>query len=157
MMYKLLILFVVLFASLGAETLKVSSALDSLHKFGYKSQHNKRLMIPNVVETIIISFEKDNSAMINEYLNKQKSQYLDSYNSIFIADISKMPSIITKLFALPKMKTYKHTIYLHNADQFAKFVPSKEGKATIVTFKDKEVQSISFIETIDELKLVLEK
>lgn len=155
-MSKLLIAFTILFSILGAETLKVSSELDSLHRYPYENQHGMIKIVPNYVKTIIISFEKDNSAMINAYLNKQKSNYLESYKAIFIADISKMPSIITKLFALPKMKKYKHTIYLHNSDEFAKFVPSKEGEATVLKFKGRTVQSISFISTIDEMKKVIE-
>ena len=156
-MYKILLALTILISAVAAETLKVSTPVDSLHKYSYESQHGKIKMVPNYVKTIVISFEKDNSAMINEFLNKQEPSYLESHNAIFIADINRMPSIITKMFALPKMKKYKHTIYLHNTDKFEKFVPSKDGKATILKFKDKQVKSISYISTIDELKSVLEQ
>jgi len=156
-MFKNILLALLVWSSLSAQGLQIGSELSSLHKYRYMNQHEKLELIPNYISTIVVSFEKDNSAMINEFLQSKESDYLKKRNAIFIADISKMPSMVTKFFALPKMKKYKHTIYLHNTDEFAKYVPAKEDKATIIKFKGQTVTEISYISTVKELQGILTK
>lgn len=60
-----------------------------------------------------------------------------------------MPSIITKLFALPKMRKYDHEILLIYDEEDKRFI-SKEEKSTLYTLKDGVIKSIDFI-TKDDL------
>ena len=156
-MRKIALLFFSLSAFLLASTLELSSPLSSLQKFEYETQHEKAITIPDDVQTIIISDEKDSSAMINKFLNSKEKEFLEKKHTVFIADISKMPSLITSLFALPKMKKYKHTIYLHYTDEFAKFIPIVEEKVIILTIQNDKVSKISYITTLKELQEIFEK
>jgi len=156
-MKKILVLLVFVISMVGADALKISSPISGLNKFEYESPQAKKMLIPDDTRTIIVSFEKDTGKLVNEYLDAKYPPYLSRVRAVFIADISKMPSLITRFFALPKLKKYKHTIYLHYKDEFAKYVPSKDEKVTIIKLKDKIVQDISFISTKEELKAALER
>ena len=156
-MNKILILLALAISFAGADTLKVSSPIAEFNKFVYENPQGKKINISNTTRTIIVSFEKDTGKLVNEYLDTKHPLYLGRLGAVFIADINKMPSIITKLFALPMFRDYKHPIYLHYKDKFEKYVPSKEDKVTVIKLKNEKVQSISFISTQEELKGVLEK
>ena len=156
-MNKILILLALAISFVGADALKISSPISGFNKFAYENPDGQKMTIPDTTKTIVVSFEKDTGKLVNNYLDTKQPAYLSRLNSVFIADINRMPTIITKLFALPKLRDYKHPIYLHYQEEFEKYVPSKEEQITIIKLKDKKVQSISYISTQDELKAVLEK
>jgi len=155
-MKKILILLAFAISFLGADTLKVSSPITDFFKFKYESPQGKIMKIDDDTRTILISFEKDTGKLVNSYLDKKYPPYLSKVNAVFIADISKMPSLITRFFALPKLRKYKHLIYLHYDDEFVNTIPNKEDKVTVIKLKNKKVLSISFISTEAEIKAALE-
>jgi len=144
-------------AILGAAPLKVGSLINSLDGFKYETPTGRQMKIPKKTKLVIVAFEKDTGALVNEYLNTQNPFYLPRNNSVFIADISKMPSVITSMFALPKLQKYKHLIYLHYDDKFKNIVPNEEQKITLLRVEDSKIKEISFISTQQELKTAIEK
>ncbi|MFC2073742.1 hypothetical protein ACFLR3_00680 [Campylobacterota bacterium] len=145
------------FTLFAADALTIGTHLGTLKNYKYENQHKYPMQIPTTTKLLIVSFEKDTGALVNDYLDTKKSSYIVDHNAIFIADINRMPSIITTMFALPKMQKYKHPIYLHYEDQFENFVPHEEEKLTLLRVKDEKVESISYISTLDELKAAIEK
>jgi len=95
--------------------------------------------------TLILSFEKDVSKQIKNYIYAQEDNYLTRHNIHYIADISAMPSLLTSLFAIPKMKKFKFNVSLIYDEKEAKTLMRQEGKVTVVTLKDNKVTSIKFI------------
>jgi len=144
-------------ALLNASSLQVNSELKELNNFKYETPQGRQMKVPKSTRLIVVAFEKDTGALVNDYLKTQDPMYMPKRNAIFIADINKMPTIITNLFALPKMKEYKHLVYLHYQEEFQNFVPHKEEKLTLIQIKDGKVENISYISTKDELKAAIEK
>lgn len=145
------------FSILNASAIEVGSALSQLNDFKYETPQGREMRIPRSPSLIIVAFEKDTGALVNEYLNTKNPFYLQKNRSIFIADISKMPTIITNTFALPKLRKYKHLIYLHFDENFQRVIPNKKEKVTLLHIKDSKVESISYISTKEELKAAIEK
>jgi len=145
-MKRILLSLLVMGLSLFASEFKIG---DKIGTFSILNQHDKKVTIDDSIEKIIVSFEKDTGANINEYLSKKYPLFLKNNNAVFIANISGMPSIITKLFALPKMRKYDHEILLIYDEDDKRFI-SKEEKSTLYTLKDGVIKSIDFI-TKDDL------
>jgi len=156
-MYKILISLILVFSFVGADTLKIFSPIAVFDKFVFENPNGQKMTIPDTTRTIVVSFEKDTGKLVNGYLETKQTTYLSKHDAVFIADINNMPTIITKLFALPKLREYKHPIYLHFEEEFEKYVPVMEEQVTVIKLEDKKVQSISYISTLDELKAVFEK
>lgn len=156
-MNKFLIALTLNVAILSAAPLKIDSSLEMLESFKYETPQGRQMKIPNKTKLVIVAFEKDTGALVNEYLNTQSPFYLLKNNSIFIADINKMPTIVTNMFALPKLQKYKHLIYLHYSDKLQDTVPNKEQKITLLRFENSKIKEISYISTVLELKTAIEK
>lgn len=156
-MNKFLVALTLSVAILSAAPLKIDSSLEMLESFEYETPQGRQMKIPKKTKLVIVAFEKDTGALVNEYLDKQSPFYLLKNNSIFIADINKMPSIVTSMFALPKLQKYKHLIYLHYSDKLQKAVPNKEQKITLLRFENSKIKEISYISTVLELKTAIEK
>lgn len=149
-MFKKLLLCLFLGGSLWAST--AFNEGDKIGNFSLLNQFDVKQTVDNSVETIVVSFEKDTGAQLNEFLSKQTPDFLQQHKAVFIANISGMPSIITKMFALPKMRNYKHSILLIYDESDVRF-KSQEGKSTVYKLKDGIIQSIEFI-TQDDLKTI---
>ncbi|PLY07202.1 MAG: hypothetical protein C0625_06190 [Arcobacter sp.] len=121
---------------------------QNINSFSLADQFDKIHTVNGNIKTIVVSFEKGTGADINEFLDKKPADFLQKNNAVFIANISGMPSIITKLFALPKMKKYKHNILLIYDEKDTRFL-QKEDKSTVYKLENGVIKSINYIEKED--------
>jgi hypothetical protein len=142
-----------------SSTLLLSSLLladfkvgDTLPPIELSDQFDKEFKVEASDTTIVMAFEKDVSITVADYLKSKPSSFLAEQHSKYISDISTMPSMITSMFALPKMRKYPFSVLLIN-DDFGKQFNRQDGKITIFTLKKGEIKSIKFI-TSDELPKV---
>lgn len=150
MMIKNIILTIALSVYLMANQFNIDQKIGS---FALSDQFDKIYTIDNMVKTLIVSFEKDTGKDVNEFLAAQKVDFLEKNNAVFIANISGMPSIITSLFALPKMKKYKHSILLIYNENDKRFLQKSE-KTTVYKIDNGVIKSINFISSKDELEKI---
>jgi hypothetical protein len=128
-----------------AGELSINSKLPS---FSLSDQFDTKYTIDESTKIIIVSFEKDTGKEVNEFLDTKKANFLQKHHAVFIANISGMPMFITKMFALPKMRNYKHKILLiydENDDRFT----FKEGSSTLYKLEDGVIKKIEFIHKQD--------
>lgn len=146
---KKIILFLSLVLCAFSQELSIN---DKINNFSLANQFDEKKTIDSKINTIIVSFEKDTGKEVNEFLEQKTSDFLREHHAVFIANISGMPMIITKMFALPKMKNYKHEILLiydENDDRFK----AQEGMSTLYRLENGVIKSIEFI-TKDDLEKV---
>jgi len=111
-----------------------------------EDQFEKRHTVNEKDKLVIVSYERDVSDAVNAYLKKQPKGFLADRNAKYIADISAMPTIISTLFALPKMRDYSYPIMLNYDGGFGKKFDKKEGKLTVYRLEDGKVVSIDFVD-----------
>ena len=156
-MYKVFLFFSLCFSVLNADFLHVDSATARLNDFEYKTPNDTMVKIPKDVKIIIASFEKETGAFVNAYLNERDAAYLKAHGAVFIADISKMPSVITTMFAIPKLKKYKHPIHINYSEGFDTVVPAQEEMVTLLFVENGKIKEIGYVATKEELRAAIEK
>lgn len=139
-MKKLLLTSLLLSSSLLAD-FRVG---DTLPPIELSDQFDKKFQVKSSDKSIIMAFEKDISIAIAEYLNRKPSNFLEQKHIKYISDISAMPSFVTSMFALPKMKKYPFSVLLIN-DDFGKQFNHQEGKITIFKLQKGKITSIQYI------------
>ena len=72
-------------------------------------------------------------------------------SAIFISNITSNPTIMTKMFTIPHLRDYKHTILLVHDENSIKFL-KEENKATIYSISGGQVNNIQYISSKDELE-----
>ncbi|SEB07300.1 hypothetical protein SAMN05660964_03399 [Thiothrix caldifontis] len=152
MLKKLLFLTLLCFglnATAFAAELKVGDALPAI---SLKDQHDKAITVAADVQTLLFAIEKPPSELLNTYLMKQDKDFLTTKKAYFLADISGMPSMITKMFALPNMRERPYSILLAYDAKEAEFMPRQKDHVTLVKVKAGKVDKILFIK--DEATLV---
>jgi hypothetical protein len=146
-MIKKLLLTVFLGLSAFANSLTVGNNLPVLT---VKDQFEKEHTIDSTVKTIIFSASKAESTTIKEFLNTKEKDFLETNHISYVADITGMPSLISKFIALPKMRDYTFPILLIDEDNKALF-PVEEDKITIITLDNSKITDVKYIKTAEDL------
>ncbi len=142
------ILFTVLLSlATFANALNIGDATPS---FQIKDQFKKDNVIKADTKIILFAGDKGMSEVLRDYLKPKGKGFLESKKAYYMADISGMPSLIAKFFALPKMKKYPFSILLVDEEQTKSF-DKKEDNITVYTIKDGKVSDIKYIKTAKEL------
>lgn len=150
-MLKKLILSILLSTLVYSSSLKLN---DKISNFSLTDQFDRIHTITSDVSTIVITFEKETLNSVNDFLSKKERDFLKKNNAIFIANISCLPNIFTRMFTLPKLRDYKYPILLIYDEKSAKFF-EVENKITVYSIEDGIVKNIRYLNSIFELEEIL--
>ena len=147
-MLKKLILSTLICFYANASTLKID---DKISTFSLVNQFDKIHTITSEISIIIVTFQKETTNLVNDFLSSKNSDFLDKNNTIFINNISSIPSIVIKMFTIPKMRDYKYDILLIYNENNKKFI-EEENKITVYFIQNGYIKDIKFISSIYELE-----
>jgi hypothetical protein len=150
-MLKKLILSILICIYSNANTLKIN---DKISNFSLANQFDKIHTVNSEISMIIVTFQRNTSNLVNDFLSSKDSDFLHKNNTIFINNISSIPSIVTKMFIIPKMRDYKYDILLIYNENNKKFI-EEENKITIYFIENSFVKDIKYISTEEELESIL--
>jgi hypothetical protein len=140
-MKKLLLIGTLLTLSVFAEF----NVGDTFPKTVLDDQFKKSMEVENSDKLVIMAFEKDTSIGISTFLKAQSKDFMAKKQMKYISDISSMPSFVTSMFALPKMKKYPFSVMLIE-DEFGKQFNRKDAKVTLYKLKNRKIIAIEFID-----------
>ena len=147
-MLQKLILSMIVCIYANAGTLKID---DKISTFSLVNQFDKIHTITSEISMIIVTFQKETTNLVNDFLSSKNSDFLDKNNTIFINNISSIPSIVVKMFTIPKMRDYKYDILLIYNENNKKFI-EEENKITVYFIQNGYIKDIKFISSIYELE-----
>ena len=150
-MFRKLILSILLSTLVYSSSLKLN---DKISNFSLTDQFDRIHTITSEVSTIVITFEKETLNNVNDFLSKKERDFLEKNNAIFIANISCLPNIFTRMFTLPKLRDYKYSILLIYDEKSAKFF-EVENKITVYSIENGIVKDIKYLNSIFELEEIL--
>jgi hypothetical protein len=143
-----LILFLIFSSLTFASSFSIN---DRISTFSLPDQFDKMHTINSSTSTIIVSFELHMSKKVHKFLAKKDADFLSKNHTVFISNISSNPSIVTKMFILPKMRDYKYPILLIYDENNKKFI-ERDDKLTIYKLKDGVIKSVGYATTTAEIE-----
>ena len=149
-MIKKFLFTVFLGLSAFASSLTVGSTLPT---FTIKDQFEKEHTVDENIKTIIFSASKAESTTIKDFLATKDKNYLSANNIDYIADITGMPSLISKFVAIPKMKDYAFSILLVDEEHKGLF-PVEADKISIITLEKSKIIDVKYVKTTEELAAI---
>jgi hypothetical protein len=148
-MFKKIVLATFLALGLNAASLNIDSSIVDIK---IKDQFDKVHTLNSDVKTILFASDKGTSDMLRDYLLplSEKENILEKNSAVYVADISGMPSLISKFIALPKMKKYPFSILLLDDSNKENFV-KEDGKIIVYSVVDGKITNIEKISSKEEL------
>ena len=137
----------------------VSNGLNagSTISFTLPDQFDKAHTLQADTKTLVLVFAKATGHTVKEFLKKQDSDYLAKRATLFVADISPMPTVIRNTFALPDLKKSAYSVLLIYDKNIAKQLKNEKeaDKIAVVTLENGVVKTVKYISTEEELKALL--
>jgi hypothetical protein len=96
-------------------------------------QHDQAYTLDDQLQVLLVARSMDAAKLVDAALQGKPKGYLEQRHAVFLADISRMPSIIGKLFAIPKMREYSYRILL---DRDARIAPRYPADTASVLWLD---------------------
>lgn len=146
-MIKKFLFTVFLGLSAFANSLTIGNNLPTLT---IKDQFEKDFTVDANIKTIIFSATKTEGTTIKEFLLTKDKDYLTTNKTVYIADITGMPSLITKFIAMPKMKDYPFSVLLVDEANKGLFAV-KEDMISIISLENGKITDIKYVKTAEEL------
>lgn len=136
-MKSVILLTLLCVTSLFAE-LKVG---DTFPPLVLVDQFDKKVEVPSEGK-LLLSFEKDISTAIQEFLLKQDKNYLSGNHLLYISDVSSLPSFLVNLFVLPTLKEFAFSVALIYDENE---MPHEEGNVTVISLEKGVVVKVEFM------------
>lgn len=146
-MRKVIILIAMSIVAFGSEY-KVG---DTISPMKLVDQFGVLHSLDKTPKIIIMAFEKEPSSKVHKFLASKPNNYLETNNATFIAEISQMPTFVTKMFAIPNMRKYNHPVLLISDENVGERFPAQDDKITIIKSENGKIKSISFVSNISSL------
>jgi uncharacterized protein YxeA len=127
--------------------------IDSKITFTLPDQFDKSHTLKNDTKKLILVFAKATGHVVKKFLKEQNSNYLAEHNTLFVADISPMPTVITNTFALPDLRKSSYSVLLIYDDAISKQLKNdaQADKIAVATLKDGVITDIKYVNTAKEM------
>jgi len=138
----------------------IAPAIEAGKKFQIgtlKDQFDRTGNIDEDAKKVIMVFAKSTGHLVKDFLNTKPKSYLDERKVIFIADVSKMPSMIFEYVALPDLQKYKYPIYLILDESISKKFRNDRYKdyVMIIDLDKSIIKKVRFVTTTKDLEKII--
>lgn len=115
---------------------------DRVEPFTLEDQHGESRTVDESVRVILFSRDMDGGEFLKEGLADVEPGYLDGKGALYVADISGMPGLVARMFAIPAMRDRPYSILLDRDGETTARLPDQEGQATLIFLDRLRVQRI---------------
>lgn len=118
-------------------------------------QHDKPWRLEPTSRVLLFAADKAGSDMVLEALQPLSADALSTRHAAFVADIHAMPSLVTRMFALPKLRDVPFAIGLGHEAALTARLPRTAKQVTLIRLHEGVVQGFQFVASPAELKQAL--
>ncbi|HVO23493.1 MAG TPA: FAD/FMN-containing dehydrogenase [Candidatus Margulisiibacteriota bacterium] len=104
---------------------------------------------------IVFSRDMDAAKIVKEALADDAAALIPGAAAVIVSDISGMPSLVTKLFALPALRKRPYSILLDRDGKATADIPAVSGKVTVLYLRGLTVERIEYVDSADTLRATL--
>lgn len=120
-------------------------------------QHDVPYTLNDETHILLVARDMDGAKLVDAALEGKPKGYLDERHAVFLADISRMPSVIATLFALPKMRDYNYRILLDRDARIAPRYQAGEGQVLWLQLDGLQIVAQQVFTRADDLRQALKR
>ncbi len=136
-----------------AESYEVGSVLPALE---LPDQHGELHALDASLRLVLFSRDMDGGGVIREALREDGAALLERERAAYVADVSRMPGLVRRLIAKPRMRKRPYRMLLDEAGEATADFPSDAGRPTLLFLDALRVVRIEKPATAAELRAALE-
>ena len=144
----------VLLASLGVSAAPLEPGV-LLPTLALSDQHDKPLALGLGTKQLLFAADKAASDRVNEVLSAQEPGFVGRNGIAYVADISAMPAMVTRMFALPKLRALPFPVGLVRDAALTAALPRQPGQVTVLDLDQGVITRIRHAADAQALRLAL--
>ncbi|MEH6367246.1 MULTISPECIES: FAD/FMN-containing dehydrogenase [Pseudomonas] len=115
---------------------------ERLESWTLLDQFEQPYTLDNQLQVLLVARDMEGAEMLEAALQGQPKGYLQQRHAVFLADISKMPSLIAKMFAVPAMRDYNYRVLLDRESRVVPRYDVAESTVLWLQLKDGKLQEL---------------
>lgn len=157
-MSRVVILFLLLSLSIGRVSAEQQEwgVGQTLETMTFTDQHGQKRVIDETTRMIMFAADRAAAKQVHAAIETQGADYLLTQRVIYVADISRMPWLIARIFAIPRMQDYDYPIALGRKSEDCVEFPRQKGKISMIYLDQQKLKKIVFVATADMILPLIE-
>ncbi len=108
-----------------------------------EDQHGRAGGVGDGVRVVVVSRDMEAGDVVKKALAGRDQAFLDANGAVYVANISGMPALITRLFALPRMRERPYRMLLDRDGNATKDIPAVAGRPTVLRLEAGRIIRVS--------------
>jgi hypothetical protein len=105
---------------------------DRIAAFTLETQHGEPASVDAATRILLFSRDMEGGELLKEALDGVTAEDLEERGAAYVSDISGMPSLVARLFALPAMRRRSYVMLLDRDGATTARLPDAPGQATLI-------------------------
>ena len=139
----------------GAGAAGFVGAGDMLRPFAIEDQHGARGEVDGRVRVLVFTRDMDGGEVVKQALADTSQAFLDRRHVVYVADISRMPGVISTLVAVPRMRRRPYRVLLDRDGASTRDLPYETGRPTVLVLEALRVARVEHPGSADALRAAL--
>jgi len=153
MAIRILTLLLALAAPAAAEPLGEGDLLPGLT---LEDQHGEARVIDAGVRHLLFARDMDGGGVLKDALSDGGAELLDATGSLYVADVSRMPGLIRRIFVLPSLRRRGYPILLDTDGTATADFPGEKERAALIELAGLRITRIRYFTESAELERALQ-
>lgn len=139
----------------GAATAEPPAVGERFPTFQWTDQHDVAAAVGAEVRYVLFTRDMDGGKVVQEVFAEDGQRMLDGARAVYISDISRMPALVTRMFALPSLRKRSYRVLLDRDGTATRDFPSDDGRVTVFVLADGSIEAIRTIASPEGLAALL--
>ena len=135
-----------------AEPYAVGAALEP---FELADQHDQVRKVDAARRALLFTRDMQAGDALKQALAADGGKLLDAAGAVCVADVSGMPALVLRLFALRKLRERPYPLLLDRDGSQTARLPAQTGKVSLLVLDALRVKEVRYLGTPDEIRAAL--
>jgi hypothetical protein len=118
-------------------------------------QHDAQGSVTPDTRCVVFNRDMSGAKVIEEGLATDSAGLLEAAGAVIVSDISGMPRLISKLFALPALRKRPYSMLLDREGKVTADFPFAKGKVTVLHLHALTIERVEYVESAEALRATL--
>lgn len=129
---------------------------DALPALKLNDQHEQPYALPAQARVLVVTADKSSAALAHAALKDIPRAEQERRGIVNVADISGMPSLVSSMIALPKMRDYGYRIMIGSEAEQTAMLPRTPDAVTLIQVEAGRVKATEPVRDVATLKARLD-
>jgi hypothetical protein len=129
----------------------------TLRPFSLEDQHGEKAGVSERTRLLVLSRDMGAGDVVKGALADAEQRYLDERGAVYVADISGMPALVSRMIAVPRMRERKYRVLLDRDGAVGRDFPYVEKRPTVVALDQLRIVAVEHPATAAELRDALDR